>query len=525
MYNDIESLLRLMTKYNTSEKNQLITNIHKDPTNQEDKETITTLIRSNTWNMIYKRSQEEFIHQSINPQHSNYYQLFMDHISQEPSDAPQMTIAQTSDFIQEWAKEQGIKHGDLILEIYTILRMYHPKRITFYLQGQSNAGKTFLLHMVLPQKDKVGSHISSRDFPFQECPTKPIILINELTLASQAESELYKNILGGEATYVNIKNKPATLLHRRPVFLTSNEAIYRFVTNEKTPLLNRMLYHMNLTTSTIIKKYTTKGIPSPGYLAQCFRNIEQVETALNVPQDERFLDHTQAILCNLSNDLLKVTIQDSQVPPENQEAQLDLIDIPSDDEWDHQTTQTTETKGTQTKTMETDQSTQTETMDTDQTVEIITLETQEMSTQTDTQPDNQRASCSKPPTNEVIPFDKKTDQENNPDSSYTINREAAQSPLWIENSVPELSPVRYTTPPGSPNPDTSNDLIRTTPTRATFRFNDSDSSPVMINTSTPARRRRRRIRPRPYGGMFNFPRMNRQEDSDHTTDSPTIEDL
>lgn len=513
MYNDIENLLRLMTKYNTSEKNQLITNVHKDPTNQEDKETITSLIRSNTWNIIYKRSQEEFIHQSINPEFSNYYNLFMEHISQEPSDSPQMSIAQTANFVEEWSKEQGIKHGDLILEIYSILRMYHPKRNTFYLQGQSNAGKTYLLHMVLPQKDKVGSHISSRDFPFQECPTKPVILINELTLASQAESELYKNILGGEPTYVNIKNKPATLLHRRPVFLTSNEAIYRFVTNEKIPLLNRMLHHMNLTTSNIIKKYTTKGIPSPGYLAKCFRNIEQVHIALNVPEDETFLDHSQAILSNLSKDLLQVTMQDSQVLPEDQETQIDL---PSDEEWDDQTTnKTTNTIGTQTESMEIDQPV------------IITKETKDTSTQTETQPDEQTASCSKPPVNEVTPFDKKLDEQNNPDSSFTINRQARLSPLWIENNVPQLSPVRYTTPPGSPNPDSSNDLIRATPTRATFRFNDSDSSPIEINTSTPARRRRRRLRTRPYyNGMFTGPRLrNNREDSDHTTDEPTIEDL
>lgn len=516
MYNDIENLLKLMTKYNTSEKNQLITNIHKHPKNDEDKDTITNLIRANTWNIVYKRSQEEFIHQSINPEFSNYYTLFMEHISQEPSDSPQMSVTQTAQFVEEWCKEQGIKHGELVLEIYNTLRMYHPKKNTFYLQGQSNAGKTYLLHMVLPQKDKVGSHISSRDFPFQECPTKPVILINELTLASQAESELYKNILGGEPTYVNIKNKPATLLHRRPVFLTSNEPIYRFVTNEKVPLLNRMLHHMHLTTSNIIKKYTTKGIPSPGYLAKSFRNIEQVHIALNIPEDETFLDHSEAILANLSKDLLSVTMQDSQQIPQDQETQ---IDFPSDDEWDDQTTnqKTTNTIGTQTEQMDIDQPLQ------------ITKETKDTSTQTDMQQDEQTPSGSKPPVNEVTPFDKKEDEQNNPNSSFTLNRQARLSPLWIENNVPTLSPTRYTTPPGSPNPDSSNDLIRDTPTRRTFRWSDSDSPVIINSTSTPIRRRRRQNRRRttPYfTGMFNNARLlNNREDTDETTDEPTIEDL
>lgn len=71
--------------------------------------------------------------------------------------------------------------------------------------------------MILPQKDKVGSHITSKEFAFQECTKKSVILINELTLANQSEAELYKNILGGESTYINVKGKPAELLERKPV--------------------------------------------------------------------------------------------------------------------------------------------------------------------------------------------------------------------------------------------------------------------------------------------------------------------
>lgn len=141
MFTDIENLLKLMTTYNTSEKNQLITNIHKSNT-EEDKTTMTYLIRSNTWNIVYKRAQEEFIHHSINPEYSNYYTLFMNHISQQPSDSPQMTIPQTANFIKDWCTEQGIPQGQFILEIYSILKMFHPKKNTLYLQGQSNAGKT-----------------------------------------------------------------------------------------------------------------------------------------------------------------------------------------------------------------------------------------------------------------------------------------------------------------------------------------------------------------------------------------------
>lgn len=282
LYNDIENLLTLMNRYNSSEKNQLITNVYNS-TNQQDKDTLTDLIRAVNWNLIYKRSQEEFVHKIINPTQANYYTLFQQHVSKEPSDHPQLSIFKTADFLQQWTKEQNISLGNLMLELYTTLRIYHPKKNCFYMQGESNAGKTYLLNMILPQKDKVGSHITSKEFPFQECTKKSVILINELTLANQQEAELYKNILGGESTYINVKGKPAELLERKPVFLTSNEPIYRFITNEKVPLLNRMYHHMNLSSSKIINQFTPIGIPSPGYAHVVFQNIEDLETQLHIP--------------------------------------------------------------------------------------------------------------------------------------------------------------------------------------------------------------------------------------------------
>lgn len=474
-----------MTTYNTSEKNQLITNIYRS-NSQEDKDKLTDLIRTHNWNMIYKRSQEEFIHKTINPGHSNYYNLFLDHISKQPSDNQQMSILQTARFLKEWTDEQNIQLGQLILEIYVILKMYHPKKNTFYLQGQSNAGKTFLIHMILPQKDKVGSHITSKDFAFQECTTKSVILINELNLASQAEAELYKNILGGEPTYINVKNKPAELLHRKPVFLTSNEAIYRFVSNEKTPLLNRMYYHMHLSTSTVINKYTTIGIPSPGYLNVVFKNLEHLENKLNLSKDETFLDYKDAILEQLTDSLLG--LKHNTTLPDSLKQLIESLKVPT------QTTLSTSEQSTQTEDMETTPPTTT---------------TANSQTQTDppptTQKDHQTPSTTTTPVNTVHPFDTEKDQIDNPNSSININQEAHQSDLEIETSNPENNSdyettiitfrsidVR-TTPPRSPSPEPPESPIDT-PTRP------SRHPPRRTEnaTSTPIRNQRPQRRRTPY---------------------------
>lgn len=336
--------------------------------------------------------------------------------------------------------------------------------------------------MVLPQKDKVGSHISSRDFPFQECTTKSVILINELTLASQAESELYKNILGGEPTYINVKNRPASLLHRKPVFLTSNEPIYRFVSNEKIPLLNRMIAHMNLTTSTIIQKYTTKGIPSPGYLTTAFKNIEHLQQQLHIPTNETFMDHQEEILAHLTEDLL--TIKTDTNLPEEPHTILQSL---------QQTTSTS-----------VEQSTQTEPMEVQPTSETTDAQTQ---TETHTTPDNQTPSTSRPPINTVAPFDAQRDKEENPDSSFNINREAHLSDLEVEHQPHVIVIQRTPSPPRSP--DTSNESIQDTPTR---RENQ---------TSTPIRRTRPPFRRTPYSTINRRLRtntMNVSSDSDDLFD-------
>ena len=196
------------------------------------------------------------------------------------------------------------------MEVYSILRMYHPKKNTLYLQGTSNAGKTYVLESLVPHKDKVGQHITSRDFCFQECINKPVIMINEITLQNQTESEQYKNILGGEPTYINLKNRNAELLYRKPVFFTSNLPIWRFVSNDRQPLINRMFAHMNLTASQVIKKYTAHGVPSTQFWRTAFQNISELEEALQTPKNENFMATKTTLAKYITPDAQTITDPD-----------------------------------------------------------------------------------------------------------------------------------------------------------------------------------------------------------------------
>ena len=286
IYTNTEELIKLMNKYKTTDKttlNKLI--LERDE--KEDQDKMKYLMRNANWRQVYTQATDEITTRNEFKQH-NYYEQFM----QITNDRNQkmMSIEDTSQFLQDWCKEQGIPYHNLLTEIYAVLNMTHPKRNTLYLQGASNAGKTFLLTGIFPFKDLIGSHITSKEFPFQECIQRPVILINELTLTTQQETELYKNILGGEPTMINIKNKKAELLERKPVFITSNNPIWQFVSNESQPLRNRMYIHLHLRQSNVAHRYSKKGIPNFRFFQSVFKTIQEILDFFNIPPNETVTD-------------------------------------------------------------------------------------------------------------------------------------------------------------------------------------------------------------------------------------------
>ena len=190
MYLDIEKLLHLMKTYKTPDKLQLLKEASQaNDTNHQDQ--LKDLIRSQQWNIIYRKAQDEYeFILTLQDDAQSYFNTFMQNV--DDSRQKTMPYEDTVNFFTAWTTEQNIDLLTFTLEMYTIIRMYHPKKNTLYLQGASNAGKTYVLESKVPHKDKVGQYITSKDFMFQECLNKTIILVNELTLQNQTEAETYK---------------------------------------------------------------------------------------------------------------------------------------------------------------------------------------------------------------------------------------------------------------------------------------------------------------------------------------------
>ncbi|KAL4237075.1 hypothetical protein ACF0H5_005459 [Mactra antiquata] len=146
--------------------------------------------------------------------------------------------------------------NDLLSDMYKVLKQTDNKKNTLYLQRSYNAGKTYLTKMMIPIDSIAGYHTTSREFPFCDAVYAPIILINELTIESAAKSELYKNVLGGKPTQINIKNKPSQIMARKPVVLTTNTNIWKTTSTQTSPP-EKMEVDQSTQTDDILPTYTT----------------------------------------------------------------------------------------------------------------------------------------------------------------------------------------------------------------------------------------------------------------------------
>ena len=123
LYLDTENLLELMEHYKTAEKIQLL----QDVTNQHHLDQLTSLIRSHNWNIIYRKSQEEYKFMTALTTPTNYYNIFIEH--RDDTRQKTMSYEETTDFMLKWTLKQNIDLRTFILQVYMILRKYHPQKI------------------------------------------------------------------------------------------------------------------------------------------------------------------------------------------------------------------------------------------------------------------------------------------------------------------------------------------------------------------------------------------------------------
>ncbi|KAL4225079.1 hypothetical protein ACF0H5_015773 [Mactra antiquata] len=267
---NIQTLITIMKRYSTNDKDE----IYRLTKGTDDEKIYINIYRSHMFSRIYQSAKEEYtLMNQINTE--KYYDWFMRFNPQMYANKIAfLSWEQTQSFLYFWCLEQQVNANELLKDMHNVLKQVNPKKNTLYFQGASNAGKTYLCKLLIPIDSIAGYHTNSKEFPFGEAVYQPIILITELTIESTAKAELYKNVLGGEPTQVNIKNRPSQIMERKPVILTTNEHIWKYITNDRQPLLNRCYVYGHLRESQTAKKYSKFGIPNPKFLQEVFKALD-----------------------------------------------------------------------------------------------------------------------------------------------------------------------------------------------------------------------------------------------------------
>lgn len=136
----------------------------------------------------------------------------------------------------QWNEQQfDSKFIEVISDVAKILSGTMPKKNTLYFYGDANAGKTLFISMILyaftAYTLKTGQ--TSGGFAIDGYTDKTYIVTGEELCIWEEHIQIFKLLFGGEKQNVASKHKTNIIAqYRHPVFLTSNDHIYKDLTSE-----------------------------------------------------------------------------------------------------------------------------------------------------------------------------------------------------------------------------------------------------------------------------------------------------
>jgi hypothetical protein len=241
MTNYVDDLIQLMTQYNCTNPNELAGKIFASDTSA-DIDKYRGISRNTQYSQILRAALDE-IH--LVSEITTVYEELMK-LREQKFEKGYMTVEETEELLNRWCNEQGIPVGAFLFDAWTILGQKLPKKNCLYLQGASNAGKSFWIDAMIGWCDSVGNQIESDQFMYQELINKKVAVLNEIHL-NPVTVETFKNIAEGRETGINVKNKAQQTLKRLPIMLTSNTLIWTGIPQEK-----RIVSHLGLVESEVL---------------------------------------------------------------------------------------------------------------------------------------------------------------------------------------------------------------------------------------------------------------------------------
>lgn len=172
------------------------------------------------------------------------------------------TVAKTRKILQDWCTFNDIDIWSLTEDIKTIIDKEQTKVNAILFMGESNAGKTIVANSVTDafyRSSAVVNNASNCGFTWEKAVNSRVIKHEEATMVA-TQTEEYKQIMGGEACMINVKNKPMEKLERTPLIMTGNHEPWITV-GESSTYENRCIIYERLKSNSNLKKVKKKLHP------------------------------------------------------------------------------------------------------------------------------------------------------------------------------------------------------------------------------------------------------------------------
>lgn len=233
---DIQNIKELILKHGVQSENELL-DVMKDNLEFED------MYCKRTFNLNFQKAlamaQLEYHYKDIISCCQDY------HDQKDLCMTPQRSVA----IMERWLEHQNIDKREFVISLIDTLDLKTRKRATFYMQGEPNSGKTFIVKSIckaVRNYGEVTQGIQGYTFMWQDCCNKKLIVLNE-PFFDYCVIEKVKIIMEATGTYVPAKNRGEQYLKPTPVIITSNNDVWAQCPSAKGALLTRCrAYYNNL---------------------------------------------------------------------------------------------------------------------------------------------------------------------------------------------------------------------------------------------------------------------------------------
>ncbi|PNF43723.1 hypothetical protein B7P43_CG14073 [Cryptotermes secundus] len=194
--------------------------------------------------------------QTIKTKH--YYQLIADSFDLSLVQHPNVT----------WLTRLFASNAIPIEEFFAKFLIIHSTNITkintFVIQGPTNTGKSLILNLLLSdtKPTRIARERDKSNFHLDQLPNSTAVLFEE-PIIDQTTIGTWKLLLEGSPIPTDMKHSDKEIIYRLPVFISTNQPIWNWVSADDVSPLKQRLFQYDITTQISSFVDRTGTIPQP----------------------------------------------------------------------------------------------------------------------------------------------------------------------------------------------------------------------------------------------------------------------